>query len=131
MLDLGKNEQGKALSSKTINKGDNYGLNDCLTYNDADIYFKEKDPLIEFYRAATDENPAYFIGRYYRSTLMGRCEVVKTNSPAVTNGLCLCGSTGLSATAQQVQTACNAQGHELRLLAFQALQNLEGGSNGN
>jgi len=125
MLDLGKNEQGKALSSKTINKGDNYGLNDCLTYNDADIYFKEKDPLIEFYRAATDENPAYFIGRYYRSTLMGRCEVVKTNRPAVTAGLCLCGSTGLTATSEQVQTACNAQGHELRLLAFQALQEAE------
>mgnify|MGYP003681007256 FL=1 len=125
MLDLGNNKQGKALSAKTINKGDNYGLNDCLTYNDADIYFKEKDPLIEFYRAATKETPAYFIGRYYRSTLMGRCEVVKTNSPAVTNGLCLCGSTGLTATAQQVQTACNAQGHELRLLAFQELQQID------
>ena len=52
MIDLGNNEQGKALSAKTINKGDNYGLNDCLTYNDADIYFKEKDPLIEFYQWA-------------------------------------------------------------------------------
>ena len=120
MIDLGNNEQGKALSSKTINKGDNYGLNDCLTYNDSVSIFKEKDPLIEFYHAATDESPAYFIGRYYRSTLMGRCDVVKTNSPAVTNGLCLCGS-----TSAQVQTACNAQGHELRLLAFQALQESE------
>ena len=126
MLDLGNNEQGKALSAKTINKGDNYGLNDCLTYNDADIYFKEKDPLIEFYRAATDETPAYFIGSYYRSTLMGQSDLLPDNRPAVTNGLCLCGSTGLTATAQQVQTACNAQGHELRLLAFQAIQNLEG-----
>ena len=123
MLDLGKNEQGDALSAKTINTGDKYGLNDCLTYDDISYLFKDKDPLIEFYHSATDENPACFIGRYYRSTLMGRDEVVKTNSPAVTAGLMLCGSTGLTATSEQVQTACNAQGHELRLLAFQALQN--------
>jgi len=119
MIDLGLNEQGKALTSKTINKGDAYGLNDCLTYD------KNKGPLIAFYYAATDKEPASFIGRYYRTSLMGQCDVVKTNSPAVTNGLCLCGATGLTATAQQVQTACNAQGHELRLLAFQALQATE------
>lgn len=124
--DLGINKQGKALSSRTINKGGNYGLNDCLTYDEQDIYFKDNDPLIEFYHAATDKTPAYFIGHYYRSTLMGQSDLLPDNSPAVTNGLCLCGSTGLTATAQQVQKACNAQGHELRLLAFQALQNLQG-----
>ena len=122
MINLGLNEQGKALASKTINAGDTYGLNDCLTYDEKDIYFREKDPLIEFYYPATDESPAYFIGRYYRSTLMGKCEVLPDKTPAATTGLCLCGATGLTATAQQVQTACNAQGHELRLLAFQALQ---------
>ena len=127
MINLGTNDQGKALSSKTINAGDKYGLNDCLTYDESDIYFQEKDPLIEFYYSATDESPAYFIGRYYRKTLMGQCDVLKDASPAVTNGLCLCGATGLTATAQQVQTACNVQGHELRLLAFQALQKESGG----
>ena len=121
MINLGNNEQGKALASKTINTGDKYGLNDCLTYN-------ERDPLIEFYYAATDESPAYFIGRYYRKTLMGKCEVLPDKTPAATTGLCLCGATGLTATAQQVQTACNAQGHELRLLAFQALQKESGGA---
>ena len=128
MIDLGLNEQGKALSSKTINKGDNYGLNDCLTYDESDRLFQENDPLIEFYYAATDESPAYFVRRYYRSTLMGTCEVLRFIKPAAQYGLCLCGATGLTATAEQVQTACNAQGHELRLLAFQALQKESGGA---
>lgn len=127
MINLGNNDQGKALSSRTINKGDNYGLNDCLTYDESDRFFRENDPLIEFYSATTDESPAYFIGRYYRSTLMGKCEVLPDIKPAAQYGLCLCGATGLTATAEQVQTACNAQGHELRLLAFQALQKESGG----
>ena len=118
-IDLGLNEQGKALCARIIRQGESYGFNDCLTHY-------ESDPLIEFYYAATDKTAAYFIGRYYRSTLMGQSDLLPDNSPAVTNGLCLCGSTGLTATAQQVQKACNAQGHELRLLAFQALQNLQG-----
>ena len=122
MIDLGLNKQGKALAARTINKGDRYGLDDCLTYDENDIYFKDNSPLIEFYYAATDTAPAYFIRRYYRTTLMGRCDVLPSNSPAATHGICLCGATGLTATAQQVQTACNAQGHELRLLAFKQLQ---------
>lgn len=116
MHNLGLNEQGYALAARTINKGDSYGLNDCLTYDE------NKGPLIEFYHAATDAAPAYFIGRYYRTTLMGRCTVLPDRTPAATHGLCLCGATGLTATAQQVQTACNAQGHEMRLLQFEQLQ---------
>jgi hypothetical protein len=115
MIDLGLNEQGKALAARTINKGDVYGLNDCLEHD-------ETEPLIEFYHAATDTDPAYFIGRYYRATLMGECELIPDNRPVALHGLCLCGATGLTATAQQVQTACNAQGHELRLLKFKQLQ---------
>ena len=119
-INLGKNKQGKSLSAKTINKGDNYGLNDCLTYDEKNIYFKDNDPLIEFYHAATEETPAFFIGRYSRATLMGQCVIVPNKRPPVTSGICLCGSTGLTATSEQVQKACNAQGHELRLLALQA-----------
>lgn len=128
MINLGLNEQGKALASKTINKGGKYGRDNCLTYDEKDIYFREKDPLIEFYYPATDQSPAYFIGRYYRSTLMGKCELLPDIKPAAHYGLCLCGATGLTATADQVQTACNAQGYELRLLAFQALQKESGGA---
>lgn len=122
MLDLGKNKQGHALAAKTINKGDNYGLNDCLTYDE------NRGPMIEFYHAATDTAPAYFIGRYYRTTLMGECDLIPDNRPAALHGFCLCGATGLTVTAEQVQKACNAQGHELRYLAFKQLQT--GANNG-
>ena len=112
MINLGLNDQEKYLYARTINKGDCYGLNGCLTHS-------EKEPLIEFYTGNM-----IFISRYYRSTLMGQEEILTflNERPAALHGLCLCGDTGITATAKQVQQACNAQGHELRLLAFKALQ---------
>ena len=101
-IDLGKNDQGKALSARIIRQGDNYGLNDCLTYDE------NKPPLVEFYIAATETKPAYFVSRYYLTTLNGTCDILPTNNPATQRGVCLCGATGLIATASQVQQACNA-----------------------
>lgn len=110
MIDLGNNEQGKPLFAKTINKGEKYGLNDCLVHD-------ENEPLIEFY------NGDFFVSRYYRSTLMGQCSLESINRrPVALYGICLCGSSGLTATAEQVRKACNAQGHELRYLKFKEIQ---------
>ena len=100
-IDLGTNEQGDALSARIINQGDNYGLNDCLTHN-------EVNPMIEFYYAATEENPAYFISRYYLTTLNGTCTILPNLTPATQTGVCLCGSMRVAATAKQVQLACDA-----------------------
>ena len=47
---------------RTILKGDKYGLNDCLTYD-------ENNPMIEWW-IVTDKSPnGYFISRYYLSTM--------------------------------------------------------------
>lgn len=115
MIDLGLNEQGHALMAKTINKGDKYGLNDCLVHD-------ENEPLIGFYGSSDLSYPISF---YYRATLMGQHDenlAFLNERPAALHGVCLCGSSGLTATAEQVQQACNAQGHEMRLLQFKQLQ---------
>jgi len=98
MIDLGLNNEGDHLYAKQIRQGDKYGLNDCLRH-------KEPDPLVEFYVMA-DDRP-WFVSRYYMLTLLGKCEwSMRSNRTGIT-GLTLCGSTGLSATATQVGTACS------------------------
>ena len=89
MIDLGHNENGDHLYAKQIRQGDRFGLNNCLTH-------KEPEPMIEFYVEA--DNKPWFVSRYYMLTLIDKCKY---------NGLCLCGSTGLSATATQVGKACS------------------------
>ena len=89
MIDLGINNEGDHLYAKQIRQGDKFGLNDCLRH-------KEPEPMIEFYVMADDK--PWFVSRYYMLTLLGKCKY---------NGLTLCGSTGLSATATQIGTACS------------------------
>ncbi len=106
-INLGINDQGKHLEARIIYKGDKYGLDDCLTYKE------DRSPLVEFYVNGVDihgKDYKQFVSRYYLSTLEGTCDVLPklNNTPATQTGLCLCGATGLTATAQQVQTACNA-----------------------
>ena len=90
MIDLGLNDNGEHLYAKQIRQGDKYGLNNCLTY-------AEPEPLVEFYLVGEGKKP-WFVSRYYMLTLLGKCKY---------NGLTLCGSTGLSATATQIGTACS------------------------
>ena len=118
MIDLGNNEQGKPLFSKIVNKGEKYGLNDCLMHD-------ENEPLIGFYGSSDLSYPISF---YYRATLMGQHDenlAFLNKRPAALHGVCLCGSSGLTATAEQVRKACNAQGHELRYLKFKEIQGAE------
>ena len=105
-INLGINDQGKHLEARIIYKGDKYGLNDCLTYKE------DKSPLVEFYVNGMDINGKdykQFVSRYYLSTLEGKetGDWLDT-TPATETGLCLCGSMEVTATARQVQTACNA-----------------------
>ena len=90
MIDLGLNNNGEHLYAKQIRQGDKYGLNNCLTHD-------EPEPMIEFYLVGKGKKP-WFVSRYYMLTLKGKCNHT---------GLTLCGSTGLSATATQVGTACS------------------------
>jgi len=89
MIDLGLNNEGDHLYAKQIRQGDKFGLNDCLRH-------KEPEPMIEFYVMA-DDRP-WFVSRYYMLTLIDKCKY---------NGLTLCGTSMLSATATQVGTACS------------------------
>ena len=96
MIDLGLNKQGIALSAKRINKGDSYGSKSGRVH-------EEDDPLIVFYLTGAESS----ICTKYRSTLMGESDLPSINkSPAYIHGLCLCGATYLSATAEQVAMAC-------------------------
>ena len=52
------NDKNKEFKIKLIQKGDNYGLDNCLTHFDV-------DPMIEFWDVKTDQ----FISRYFLSTL--------------------------------------------------------------
>ena len=99
MIDLGLNDNGEHLYAKQIRQGDKYGLNDCRTHN-------EPEPLVEFYLVGEGKKP-WFVSRYYRETLMGECMWGRRSKRTGIAGLCLCGSTGLSATATQVGTACS------------------------
>jgi len=97
MIDLGLNKQNVALSAKRINKGDSYGPNSKRVH-------EEDDPFILFYHTDTRSH----ISTYYRSTLMGECKILPSinKRPAYLHGVCLCGATYLSATAEQVTMAC-------------------------
>ena len=99
MIDLGLNNNGKHLYAKQIRQGDKYGLNNCLTY-------AEPEPLVEFYLVGEGKKP-WFVSRYYMLTLLGKCDWSIRSKRTGIAGLTLCGSTGLSATATQVGTACS------------------------
>ena len=51
------NDEGRKIKVCLINRGEKYGLNNCVTHN-------ETDPLIEFY------DPRHFVRRYYLSTIL-------------------------------------------------------------
>lgn len=63
-----KNSKGRTFNVAIINKGDAYGLDNCLTH-------EEVEPMVEFYDA--DQDPAkfgelgQFVSRYYVKTLLG------------------------------------------------------------
>lgn len=78
------NDDGRAFNLKVIEKGDEYGLNNSLTHDEA-------DPLVSFYDAThagqREESPfGQFISRYYVRTLL------KRHGGATVEGLCLEGS---------------------------------------
>ena len=63
-LPIGANRYGLELVTRAVAKGGKYGLNDCLTHDEA-------DPLVEFYSRDTfGPDKHQFIGRYYLSTLV-------------------------------------------------------------
>ena len=97
MIDLGLNKDGDHLYGRQVRYGDKYGLNNCLRHN-------ETEPMVEFYVKA--DNQHWFVSRYYRSTLIGECEW-SVGADRRGTGLCLCGTTGLCATAEQVGTVCS------------------------
>jgi hypothetical protein len=78
------NDRGRAFNVRLVERGDRYGLDDCLTHD-------RDDPLVEFYDAkyAGDDRfgpRGQFVSRYYRSTLL------ETQADGPTDGLCLDGS---------------------------------------
>lgn len=69
-LPIGANRHGLELVTRAVTKGGNYGLNDCLTHDDA-------DPLVEFYSRDTfGPGKHQFISRYYLSTLADLLESI-------------------------------------------------------
>jgi len=58
----------KIFKVKILRKGDQYGLNKCLTHEDG-------VPLIEFYDAVSDDDQeGFFISRYSADSLLGQCK---------------------------------------------------------
>lgn len=63
MTNLGKNSNGVPFNSRIVKKGEKYGLDFCLTYD-------ENEPLVEFYDARYPHTEfGQFVSRYYYSTL--------------------------------------------------------------
>ena len=58
---------GRPFTVRIVREGDAYGLNDCLTHDEA-------EPLIEFYDASQDPEAfgprGQFVSRYYLTTLL-------------------------------------------------------------
>lgn len=63
------NDEGRTFLVRAVRKGERYGLDDCLTHDEA-------DPLIEFYDLSADPKKfgerGQFVSRYYASTLAKR-----------------------------------------------------------
>jgi hypothetical protein len=78
------NYQGRQFLIRVVNKGDRYGLDDCLVHDEtSDRLTKGADPLIEFYdltHAKENWPRGQFVSRYYAHTLS-----------EVKGGLNLCG----------------------------------------
>jgi hypothetical protein len=94
-LSIGKDTNGERnMLARFLFNGDKYGKDDCLRHAD-------EDPIIEFYGRTDDKkSEPHFIGRYYLSTMNDN---VKRN-----DGLCLCGQTGLSLSAEAIKEAVDA-----------------------
>ena len=106
LFDLGLNNEGRRLAGRVVTKGGSYGLNNCLEH-------EKDDPMVEFWSPSpsrtafpekyTDDD-AYFISRYYLSTLTGECRY--SSGRSMTDGLCLDGGSMLCAEGVQVETIC-------------------------
>lgn len=63
------NDEGRTFLVRVVHKGEKYGLDDCLTHDEA-------DPLIEFYDQSVNLKSwgprGQFVSRYYASTLAER-----------------------------------------------------------
>ena len=127
-------ESGNRWCVRLVFIGDQYGLNHCLTYGDAE-YDKDKhdDPMIEFYdmdsgvaeilRNSDDKTEAYlgkeygqFVSRYYYSTLNfdERFGEKKTVTDWSQRGLCLHGGVdGWSVSSEFMVKAMAAVNNEL------------------
>ena len=81
---------------RVVRKGDNYGLNGCLTHD-------EENPLVEFYDAEYDFTKyGQFVSRYYVST------IVEDENRLIQNGLNLDGGIAKwSLTGDQMKDAIN------------------------
>jgi len=131
-------ESGNRWCVRIVFIGDNYGLNHCLTYGDAE-YDKDKhdDPLIEFYdmdsraaelmRGSDNKTEAYlaeeygqFVSRYYLSSLKFD-EILNGKTPTdwSKRGLCLHGGVdGWSVSSEFMVDAMAAIENELAELAL-------------
>ena len=59
------NESGRTFTVRIIHEGDNYGKDDCLTY-------EKSEPIIEFFdktHAGSDTPLGQFVSRYYLKTI--------------------------------------------------------------
>jgi len=94
-LSIGKDTNGERnMLARFLFNGDKYGKDDCLRH-------ANEDPVIQFYGKTDDKkSEPHFISSYYLSTLNDN---VKRN-----DGLCLCGQTGLSLSAEAVKDAVDA-----------------------
>jgi hypothetical protein len=73
MFTISNEIAGKTFKVKILRKGDQYGLNKCLTHED-DV------PLVEFYDAVSDHDPeGRFISRYSADSLLGQCKFSGTD----------------------------------------------------
>ncbi len=83
-LDIVNKKTKIPFTVRIINKGDKYGLDNCLTN-------EEDKPLVEFYdrRYNHTEFGQFTGGRYYASTLLGECKFNDTDIGKT--GLCLDG----------------------------------------
>jgi hypothetical protein len=68
------NRDGVIFNVRIVRKGDRYGLEDCLVYDETDRFFHENDPMVEFYDARQDVKRfgerGQFVSRYSLSTFM-------------------------------------------------------------
>jgi len=114
------NDAGRAFNVRLVQRGDRYGLDDCLTHD-------KDDPMVEWYDATYENTPDFgvrgqFVSRYSLGTLTGKDRYSRCDHRLGSPGIDLCGHVDVwKVSGQNVRDALAAVERALAASTREAL----------